>query len=251
MSHAPHRADPGPSALYPTTIRHVRRSPLHNEFTYRSYSWFVDLDDLPQLPWWLRPFAVFSAADHLGDPERSIRSNVAAYLATQGIDDDGGTVTMLASGRVLGHVFNPLSLFWCHRTDGTLAAVIAEVHNTYGERHCYLLDPDQVGRAVTEKAFYVSPFNDVSGSYEMRVPEPAERLTIAITLHREGQSPFIATMAGHRLPATTGNVVRMITAIPVAPLRAAAQIRWQGVKLWMRRLPVRTRPHHDSQEAVR
>ncbi|MBG6181058.1 DUF1365 domain-containing protein [Arthrobacter sp. CAN_A1] len=240
------------AALYPTTIRHVRRTPLRNEFTYRSYSWLVDLDDLPQLPRLLRPFAVFSAADHLGDPERSIRANVAAYLAAQGIDDDGGRVTMLASGRVLGHVFNPLSLFWCHRVDGSLAAVVAEVHNTYGERHCYLLDPDQTGRAETEKAFYVSPFNDVSGNYEMRVPEPDERLKIAITLHREGQAPFIATMAAQqRLPATTRNVVRMITAIPVAPLRAAAQIRWQGVKLWMRRLPVRTRPHHESQEAVR
>ncbi|MHA7276250.1 DUF1365 domain-containing protein [Arthrobacter sp. HLT1-21] len=240
------------AALYPTTIRHVRRTPLRNEFTYRSYSWFVDLDDLPQLPRLLRPFAVFAAADHLGDPERSIRANVAAYLAAQGIDDDGGRVTMLASGRVLGHVFNPLSLFWCHRVDGSLAAVVAEVHNTYGERHCYLLDPDQSGRAETEKAFYVSPFNDVSGNYEMRVPEPDERLKIAITLHREDQSPFIATMAAQqRLPATTRNVVRMITAIPVAPLRAAAQIRWQGVKLWMRRLPVRTRPHHESQEAVR
>ena len=239
------------AALYPTTIRHIRRTPLQNEFTYRSYSWFVDLDDLPVLPRVLRPFAVFSAADHLGDPEQSIRSNVATYLATQGIDDDGGRVTMLASGRVLGHVFNPLSLFWCHRTDGSLAAVIAEVHNTYGERHCYLLNPDESGRATTGKAFYVSPFNDVSGNYEMRVPEPAERLKVAITLHRDGQAPFIATMAGHRLPATTRNVVRMITSIPVAPLRAAAQIRWQGVKLWMRRLPVRTRPHHESQEAVR
>ncbi|WP_026552068.1 DUF1365 domain-containing protein [Arthrobacter sp. H20] len=239
------------AALYPTTIRHVRRSPLHNEFTYRSYSWLVDLNDLPELPRPLRPFAVFSAADHLGDPARTIRSNVATYLATRGINDADGRVTMLASGRVLGHVFNPLSLFWCHRVDGSLAAVIAEVHNTYGERHCYLLDPDQAGRAVTDKAFYVSPFNDVSGQYEMRVPEPDERLRIAITLHREGHSPFIATMAGHRLPATTRNVVRMITAIPVAPLRAAAQIRWQGVKLWMRRLPVRTRPHHESQEAVR
>ncbi|MHA7155041.1 DUF1365 domain-containing protein [Arthrobacter sp. TMN-50] len=240
------------AALYPTTIRHVRRTPLRNEFTYRSYSWFVDLDDLPQLPRLLRPFAVFSAADHLGDPKRSIRANITSYLAAQGIDDDGGRMTMLASGRVLGHVFNPLTLFWCHRVDGSLAAVVAEVHNTYGERHCYLLDPDQAGRAETEKAFYVSPFNDVSGNYEMRVPEPDERLKIAIILHREGQAPFIATMAAHqRLPATTRNVVRMITAIPVAPLRAAAQIRWQGVKLWMRRLPVRTRPHHESQEAVR
>ncbi|WP_028280056.1 DUF1365 domain-containing protein [Arthrobacter sp. H5] len=237
--------------LYATTIKHVRRTPLRNEFTYRSYSWFVDLENLPQLPRLLQPFAVFSAADHLGDPGSSIRGNVRSFLRARGIDDDGGPVTMLGSARVLGHVFNPLTLFWCHALDGSLTAVIAEVHNTYGERHCYLLDVDGHGRAQTDKEFYVSPFNDVSGTYDMRVPEPDEQLKVSITLHRDDQAPFVAAMSGQRLPASTRNVVRMITAIPLAPLRAAAQIRWQGIKLWLRRLPVRTRPHHESQEAVK
>lgn len=238
-------------SLYATTIRHVRRAPLANAFTYRSYSWFVDLDELPRLPGWLRPFAVFRAEDHLGDPTASIRSNVAGFLTAHGIDDDGGTVTMLGSARVLGYVFNPLTLFWCHGRDGGLRAVLAEVHNTYGERHCYLLHPDGSGRAVTPKEFYVSPFNDVSGTYEMRVPEPASKLSVAITLRRPGQPPFAATMAGTRLPATSRNVVRMAAAIPLAPLRATLQIRWQGIRLWLRRLPLHPRPNHKPQEYVR
>ncbi|NJC22189.1 hypothetical protein BJ994_001265 [Arthrobacter pigmenti] len=237
-------------SLYATSIRHVRRSPLRNEFTYRSFSWFVDLDELPQLPRWLRPFAVFSAADHLGDPASSLRSNVLAFLASQGIDD-GGTVTMLGSARVLGHVFNPLTLFWCHGRNGEPSVVIAEVHNTYGERHCYLLQPDHAGRAEVAKEFYVSPFNDVSGTYDMRVPQPDEQLAIAITLHRPDHSPFIATMTGRRMPATTWNIIRMTAAIPMAPLRAAVQIRWQGIRLWLRRLPVHAREHHEQQEPVR
>lgn len=238
-------------SLYATTIRHVRRAPLANAFTYRSYSWFVDLDELPRLPGWLRPFAVFRAEDHLGDPEASIRSNVAGFLTANGIDDDGGTVTMLGSARVLGYVFNPLTLFWCHGRDGGLRAVLAEVHNTYGERHCYLLHPDGSGRAVTPKEFYVSPFNDVSGTYEMSVPEPDSKLSVAITLRRPGQPPFAATMTGRRLPATSRNVVRMAAAIPLAPLRATLQIRWQGIRLWLRRLPLHPRPHHKPQEYVR
>lgn len=238
-------------SLYATTIRHVRRAPLANAFTYRSYSWFVDLDELPRLPGWLRPFAVFRAEDHLGDPTASIRSNVAGFLTAHGIDDDGGTVTMLGSARVLGYVFNPLTLFWCHGRDGGLRAVLAEVHNTYGERHCYLLHPDGSGRAVTPKEFYVSPFNDVSGTYEMRVPEPASKLSVAITLRRPGQPPFAATMTGRRLPASARNVVRMAAAIPLAPLRATLQIRWQGIRLWLRRLPLHPRPHHKPQEYVR
>ncbi|WP_026543737.1 DUF1365 domain-containing protein [Arthrobacter sp. 35/47] len=238
-------------SLYATNIRHVRRAPLANTFTYRSYSWFVDLDELPRLPGWLRPFAVFRAEDHLGDPEASIRSNVAGFLTANGIDDDGGTVTMLGSARVLGYVFNPLTLFWCHGRDGGLRAVLAEVHNTYGERHCYLLHPDGSGRAVTPKEFYVSPFNDVSGTYEMSVPEPDSKLSVAITLRRPGQPPFAATMTGRRLPATSRNVVRMAAAIPLAPLRATLQIRWQGIRLWLRRLPLHPRPHHKPQEYVR
>lgn len=237
--------------LYPTTIRHVRRTPLRNDFTYRSYSWLVDLDDLPVLPRWLAPFARFLPEDHLGSPGRSIRENVAAFLRSQGRNDDGGRVTMLSSGRVLGHVFNPLSLYWCHDRSGSLTAVVAEVHNTYGERHCYLLDVDAHGTAHTPKAFYVSPFNPVEGDYEMRVPEPAERLGVAIVLHREEQAPFTATMTGHRLPATTANVVRMALAVPLAPLRVVVQIRWQGIRLWLRRLPISPRPLHEHQEAVR
>lgn len=238
------------AAIYRTSISHVRRTPLHNAFTYRSYSWYVDVDALPVLPRPLRPLAGFTAADHLGDPDGTLRGNVERYLATQGIDLGGGRITMLASARVFGHVFNPLSLFWCHDAAGELRCVVAEVHNTYGERHCYLLETDGAGRATVPKAFYVSPFNDVDGRYRMKVPEPGDRLAVSIVLEREGQKPFIATMDGTRSPATTTNILAAAIAVPLAPLRVAAQIRWQGIKLWARRLPIIKRPHHPSQEAV-
>lgn len=238
------------AAIYRTSISHVRRTPLHNAFTYRSYSWYVDVDALPVLPEPLRPLAAFTAADHLGDPDGTLRGNVERYLATQGIDLGGGRITMLASARVFGHVFNPLSLFWCHDAAGELRCVVAEVHNTYGERHCYLLETDGAGRATVPKAFYVSPFNDVDGRYRMKVPEPGDRLAVSIVLEREGQKPFIATMDGTRSPATTANILAAAIAVPLAPLRVAAQIRWQGIKLWARRLPIIKRPHHPSQEAV-
>ena len=95
------------AAIYRTSIRHVRRDPLENAFTYRSYSWFVDVDDLPVLPRWLRPLAGFHAKDHLGDPAATIRENVDRFLAANGEKPDGGKVTMLANARVLGQVFNP------------------------------------------------------------------------------------------------------------------------------------------------
>ena len=238
------------AAIYRTSISHVRHTPLKNAFTYRSYSWFVDVDRLPRLPWLLRPLAAFRAGDHLGDPEKTIRANVERFLLTRGIESDGGNIRMLTSARVFGYVFNPLTLFWCYRPSGDLRCVIAEVHNTYGERHCYLLETDSAGRASVPKAFYVSPFNDVDGQYRMKLPAPDERLAVAIVLEREGHRPVIATMDGERHPATTKNILAAALAVPAAPLLVSALIRIQGVKLWAKRLPVVKRPHHPSQEAV-
>jgi uncharacterized protein len=241
---------PVPAAIYRTSISHVRRTPLHNAFTYRSYSWYVDVDRLPQLPRPLRPLVGFRVEDHLGDPDGTLRGNVERYLDLQGIGLDGGRITMLASARVFGHVFNPLSVFWCHDAAGNLRCVIAEVHNTYGQRHCYLLETDSAGRASVSKEFYVSPFNDVDGQYRMKLPEPGERLAVSIVLEREGHQPFIATIDGVRREATPRNIASAALAVPLAPLRVAAQIRWQGIRLWARRLPIIKRPHHPSQEAV-
>ena len=238
------------AAIYRTSISHVRRSPLKNAFTYRSYSWFVDVDRLPRLPRLLRPLAVFRAGDHLGDPDASIRSNVERYLRTQGMEPDGGAIHMLTSARVFGYVFNPLTLFWCYRSSGELACVVAEVHNTYGERHCYLLRTDPAGRASVPKAFYVSPFNDLDGQYRMKLPAPGDRLAVSIVLEREGHRPFVATMDGRRHPATLRNVLAAALAVPAAPLLVSTLIRVQGITLWARRLPVVARPQHTSQEAV-
>ncbi|GGG12022.1 DUF1365 domain-containing protein [Rhodococcoides trifolii] len=237
-------------ALYDTRIRHVRTGPIQNEFTYRSYSWLVDIDRLPRLSAPLRPFARFEASDHLGDPSATLRENVDAFLAARGIDLRGGRVDMLASARVLGYVFNPLSVFWCHDRDGTLECVIAEVHNTYGESHCYLVRTDERGAARTAKEFYVSPFNDVEGEYRMRLPEPNDTLALSIVLHRDNHPPFVATVTGTRRPASPRHIVRTVTSLPMAPLVASAQIRLQGIKLWKRGLTVVPRPVHTPQEAV-
>lgn len=238
------------AAIYRTSISHVRHTPLKNSFTYRSYSWFVDVDNLPRLPLLMRPLAVFRSGDHLGDPDATIRSNVERYLRTQGIEPDGGPIHMLTSARVFGYVFNPLTLFWCYRSNGELECVVAEVHNTYGERHCYLLRTDISGRASVPKAFYVSPFNEVDGQYRMKLPPPGERLAVSIVLEREGHRPFVASVDGKRRPATGRNILAAALTVPAAPLLVSALIRVQGITLWARRLPVVARPHHPSQEAV-
>ena len=240
---------PAPGRLYATTIRHARTAPLRNAFSYRSHTWLVDLDDLPRLPGPLGPLASFRAADHIGRPDRSIRDNIVAFLEANGVSLARGRVLMLAGPRVLGVVFNPITVHWCYDEDD-LVAVVVEVHNTYGDRHAYLVRPDADGRATAPKAMYVSPFNEVDGHYSVRVPEPGERVHVAVTLHRAGQPPFVATMTGPGRAATTGAVLRTFLRQPFEPLRVMARIRWQGIRLWVRGLPVVNRPHHPVQRGV-
>ena len=185
---------PALPALVAGQVTHRRPGPVGHAFRHRVYLWLIDLDSLPRQPWHLRAFARFSSADHLGDPGLPIKGNIENYLAQGGIQlGDRGRVLMLANARVLGHVFDPLSVFWCYDRDGVLACVIAEVHNTHGERHAYLLRPDEAGVAVTGKHFHVSPFFDVSGTYELRFTLRPDLVATTVTLRREGAVAFSAT----------------------------------------------------------
>ena len=239
------------AALYPCEITHVRANPVRRAFSYRSYLWLVDLDDLPRVPLALRPFARFRSRDHLGDPASSIRANVNAYLACQGISLAGGRVLMLGHAAALGYVFNPLSVFWCHHADGTLAAVIAEVHNTYGQRHAYLLHPDGRGRAEVDKDFYVSPFLPVAGRYRLHLPEPAATLRLGVTLHIDGRTVLAASVTGKRRTYTPRRLLGCALCHPWVTAQVTALIHWQGIRLAARRLPIIPRPAHYPQEGVR
>lgn len=237
-------------ALYDATLIHRRWQRISRSFQHRIYLWLVDIDELPTLPRWVRPLARFEARDHLGDPERSIRANLDTWLSEQGVDLEGGQVLLLANARVFGYTFNPLSVFWCHSNDGTLRCVVAEVHNTHGERHCYLLFPDQNGRADVAKEFYVSPFLPSDGSYELRLPRPAENLAISIVLKHNEQPVFVASARGTRRSATVSAVLRAALRQPLMPQRVAALIRGHGIALWLRRIPSNPHTPHEPQEGV-
>jgi uncharacterized protein len=239
-----------PAALYDAKVRHVRSGPGANDFTYGTYQWLVDLDDLPRLPRLLRRLAEFRSADHLGDPDLSLRENVDRYLRGQGVELRGGRILMLTNARVLGHVFNPLTAYWCHDDTGAVACVIAEVHNTYRGRHRYLLFPDGNDRATAEKGFYVSPFQPTDGgTYRMRLPEPGPRVALTIRLHFPDRPVFVAALHGARLPATVPNVLRMVLRHPLPTLTVSARIRWQGIKLYLRKQPIF--PRHPARTSGR
>jgi hypothetical protein len=236
---------------YDGVVTHARTAPIANRFRYRTRPWLVDLDAVPRLPGWLGWLARFDSADHLGDPDATLRANVDAFLANAGIDLTGGRVLMLANARSIGHVSNPISVHWCYAADGGLAGVIAEVHNTYGDRHAYLLRPEPNCDAVTEyveKQMYVSPFNPVAGRYRISVSPPEERIAVAITLDRDNHPPFVATLQATRRARRPLPLDALGTAL--GSWRTSALIRWQGVRLFLRGLRIEPRPVHPPQKAV-
>jgi predicted NAD/FAD-binding protein/DUF1365 family protein len=222
--------------LFATTIRHTRRTPFRRTFTHHNHTWLVDLDRLPDHG----ALGRFEARDHLGDPKLSLRANVEDFLRAHQIELDGGRVLLAANARAFGYCFNPISVFWCYAATGALAAVIVEVHNTYGDRHAYLVHPDDQGRAQTPKQMYVSPFHGVDGTYDLAVPVPTDRLQIAVTLRTDDGEVFSASLSGRRTTASA------LQAAPAAAL-GSALIRAHGIWLWARRLPVRPRPSPPAQ----
>ncbi len=233
----------------------MRRAPVHHYFEQRGYCWYVDLDQLPRLPRWLRPFARFEAVDHFSAAPRdgvpdTLRNRADEFLASRGIDMRGGTITALLQARVLGYVFNPISIFWCHDAHGVLRHVIAEVHSVYGGRHTYLLPPTGDAPAAVKKALYVSPFNEVDGYYLVEAPRPGDTVDVRISLHREHLPAFVATLQGERRGAGVAQLLALQLVAPLAPLMGALWIRLQGVTLWARRVPVVPREPVAQKERV-
>jgi hypothetical protein len=188
----------------------------------------VDYDELPRLK---------GGAWHLARFERSDHADVRALLAAHGMTAD--RILMLAMPRTFGYVFNPISVFWCYDARGEQVAVLAEVHNTYGQSHTYLVRPDETGRSEVAKELYVSPFYPVDGHYDIRVSTPGPSLSVTVTLHRHDAPPFVASLRGTRRLATTPGVLRATLLHPA--LRVALLIRWQALRLWARGLRVQPR----------
>jgi hypothetical protein len=246
-------AAPPTPALVVGTVAHTRRTPVTHAFRHAHYQWLVDVEAMPVLPWPTRLLARFDARDHLdrGRLGGGIRGDVERFLRHRGIDlGPQDRVLMLAHARFLGHAFDPLTVFWCLAPDGAVRAVVFEVHNTYGERHAYLLHVDEAGRAAVDKEFYVSPFNDTSGSYDVRLRLSPDTVSASVGLDRDGERVLTAVTTGTPVPATPGTLARVAARHLFMTHRVSLLIRLHGIRLWLARLPVLPRPTHPE-EAVR
>jgi uncharacterized protein len=239
------------SALYDGAVVHRRYRPRAHRLRYRLFQLLLDLDDLPALDRGLRlfghnRFALFSHhdRDHGDGSGRALRAQIERMLAGAGIDAGGGRVQLLAMPRVLGFVFNPLSLYYCHRPDGALAAVVLEVSNTFGERHFYLAAAEGGAvRSACAKAFFVSPFMSLDMTYDFRLAAPGESAEVAILGREAGGAPLIfARFAGRRRPLTDASLLRAFVTHPLVTLKVVAAIHLEALKLLAKGLRLRPKP---------
>lgn len=244
-------------ALYAGQVMHRRLHPVSHRLRYRIYSLLVDLDALPDLhrrSRWLsvNRFNLFSFVerDHGDGRATGLAAWVREQLRAAGLPADG-RLWMLSMPRVLGHGFNPISLVFCHDAAGRLRAILHEVHNTFGQRHAYLIevDPAQAGartlRQGAAKDFHVSPFMDMALRYDFRVRPPAPG-DDGFALHigvRDGERPLlVAQHTARRREIGDAELLRLFVTHPLLTLKVVAAIHWEALRLWLKGVPVRTLP---------
>lgn len=241
------------SALYKGTVMHARLKPLGHRFQYRVYALLLDLDNLstavksPIFSHNRFNLLSFFNKDHGSRDGSSLRAHVDQLLL-KADEARPHSVKLLCYPRILGWVFNPLSVYYCYDAAGVLTAIIYEVRNTFGETHTYVA-PIQEGemanglvRQERDKRFYVSPFIEMKMRYRFRLNQPDEKLTLRI-LECDNEGPLLsATFSGVRFPLTSRILLRAFIQVPFQTLKIVGGIHWEALKLWKKGAKFHRRP---------
>jgi len=232
-------------------------APVGHEFSYRMFMLYLDLGELPQVfeRRWLwsarRPaLAQFRREDHFGDPAVPLADSVRDLVANETGRRPGGPIRLLTHLRYFGHVFNPVSFYYCFdKHDSRVETIVAEVTNTpWGERHCYVLPQSMNagknghGRYFPEKVMHVSPFMEMDIDYDWRFNAPGDALTVHMENAREGKKIFDATLVLEREEINGMSLSRALAAYPLMAVKVVAAIHWQALKLWLKGAPVHDHP---------
>lgn len=254
-------AAPFASAIYEGWVRHRRHSPHAHAFRYRVAMLLVDLAEVESLfrgrrAWSIegRNLGEFRRSDFHGDPglplDVAVRDTVESITGRR----PAGPIRLLAHLRYFGHVFNPVSFYYCLAADGsTLDTVVAEITNTpWKQRHAYVLPAaaaERHGRALAwefDKVFHVSPFMPMSRRYHWRFTAPDDTVRVHMDVLDLERREFDATLVLHRRPWTTANLARVLWRYPLMTVQVVLAIHWQALRLWLRGNPV-----HDHPEKTR
>jgi hypothetical protein len=233
---------------------------MHHDFEYRVYYGLWDIDELERLDGGLRLFSLgrfnlfaIDRSDHGEEDGTPFRAWAEQHLDRAGVDIRGGRILLLAYPRVLGYVFNPISVWYCYEAEGGLVAVIYEVRNTFGDKHAYVVPIS--GQRLThevDKMLHVSPFNDMESTYAFSLSEPGERLALSINQSDDAGTFLRAGLALTRLPLTDRNLLRLFLSYPLLTLKVIGGIHWEALRLRLKgaRFHRRPAPPIDSVSVV-
>lgn len=240
------------SALYVGEVVHYRLRPKRHRLRYKVFYLLLDLDEIDTVAGTLRLFSRnrfnlfgFRDEDHGDRTAAPLRGQIEGHLRRAGVET-GGPIRLLTMPRMLGYVFNPLSIYFCYRRDNSLAAIFYEVSNTFGERHSYLipLAADSTGtiRQTSHKTLYVSPFLGVDMTYSFTIAPPGEHLSVTIA-GRDGEGPLmVAKLAATRRALTDAALARAFVVYPLLTLKVIAGIHWEAFLLWLKGVRLERRP---------
>ena len=231
-------------------VRHTRLRPAAHAFTYPTAFLMLPLRSMRQhgnanLPRNRAALLSFHDRDH-GEGGEDCLSWLDSFLAAEG-HHLSGEVWLHTYPRMMGYAFKPVSFWYCHDESGQLRVIVVEVNNTFGERHCYLLETPRYGHEMSaRKVFHVSPFCRVEGSYRfrfMRALRDGRERTIARIDYDDAQGPLLQTsVAGTLEPLTTASLRGVLLSHPLMTLGVIARIHWQALRLWLKRVPFFHKP---------
>ncbi len=232
-------------------VRHMRLKPTPHAFNYPTYFLMLPLralqrDGAGALARNRRAALSFHDRDH-GDGSPDCLRWLDGLMQTEGITDASGEVWLHTYPRVFGFTFKPVSFWYCHAADGDLRAIVVEVNNTFGERHCYLLDAPRYGQELrADKVFHVSPFCEIEGSYRfrfMRSVQGGVERTVARIDHDDATGPLLQTsVAGTLEPVSSASLRKALWRYPAMTFAVVGRIHWQALKLWLKRVPFVSKP---------
>jgi len=235
------------SGLYVGTVFHRRVRPAVHQLQYRVFSLLIDLDELPRLHKELRGFSwnrfnALSVHDKDFGTEKGIglRDGVERALQSASINEPLCKVYLSCYPRIFGYAFNPLSLYYCHREDGAVFAVLHEVHNTFGERHVYVLPVNGSPKWIqqtTNKSLFVSPFAHMDMHYRFRLNVPSSKQVIAIRLHDDDGLVLTASYTAERRMLNARSLLKQVLVMPLLSIKVVAGIHWEALRLFIKRVP--------------